>query len=154
MVFAQGLVGNRATLDLRRAISSIYPETESLSIPDLEAASAKFRYRSILRFLSSDEVGFIKEGTPFLPGIVPAYAELSSFVHGGPWSDRDMQTYSKPEALDKCREKAGVAFMMAASVFMFTALAVSREFPTHGALAGQTKEIVDRFQASVNSSDA
>jgi len=50
-----------------------------------------------------------------------------------------MYSYSKPEALEKCRADAGVAFLMAASVFMFTAMAVSREFPSHGALASRTK---------------
>ena len=58
-------------------------------------------------------------------------------------------TYSRPEALDGCKERAELAFMMTASVFMFTALAVSREFPVHGQLVGRTKA-VDRFSKHTN----
>ncbi len=154
VVLAEGLVGNHVVGDLRKALASVYPDIEPLSLPDLEAASSKFRYRSILRFLSSDDSRLLSEDTPFLAGIVPSYAELSSFVHGGPWSDQDMYSYSKPEALEKCREDAGLAFLMAASIFMFTAAAVSREFPVHGALASRTKAVVDRFQSRPIKSDA
>jgi hypothetical protein len=154
LVLAERLVGNDLVGDIRNALATVYPDVGTLSTADLEAASAKFRYRSILRFLSSGESPFLSKHAPFLAGIVPSYAELSSFVHGGPWSDLDMQSYSGPEALQKCQEHAKLAFLMTASVFMFTAMAVSREFPAHGALASRTKAILDKFQARDPAGDA
>jgi hypothetical protein len=146
VVLAEGLVGNQIVGDLRNALATVYPDVGTLSPAELEVASSKFRYRSILRFLSSGDTPLLGKDTPFLAGIVPSYAELSSFVHGGPWSDLDMHSYSKPEALQKCREHAELAFLMSASVFMFSAMAVSREFPAHGALASRTKAVLDSFQ--------
>jgi hypothetical protein len=65
-----------------------------------------------------------------------------------------MASYSKPEALQKCREYAELAVLMTASVFMFTAMAVAREFPVHGALAARTKVVLDRFQSDSRAGDA
>lgn len=64
-----------------------------------------------------------------------------------------MYSYHHPSALEKCREHAGLAFMMAASAFMFTAMAVSREFPEVGALATRTRAVLDRFSDSESDSD-
>lgn len=150
VIVAEKLVGNAVAGDLRAAVDKVYPEAASLSHSELEAASAKFRYRSILRYLSSEVPQLLSEDTPALASIVPIYAEFSSFVHGGPWSDLDLYTYSKPEALDGCKERAELAFMMTASVFMFTALAVSREFPVHGQLVARTKAVIDRFSKHTN----
>ena len=153
LVLAEGLVGNQLVGDLRNALDSVYPDIGHLSVGDLEAASDKFRYRSILRFFSASHSQVLGKDNPFLATIVPAYAELSSFVHGGPGSDRDMGSYSKPEALEKCEKYAALAFMMAASVFMFTAFAVSREFPVHGSLGARTKAVLDRFRSDARVGD-
>jgi hypothetical protein len=110
LVLAEGLVGNHLVGDLRKALDSVYRDIGHLGLADLEAASNRFRYRSIRRFLSSGHSQPLEKETPFMAAIVPAYAELSSFVHGGAWSDRDMGSYSKPEALEKCEEYAELAF--------------------------------------------
>jgi hypothetical protein len=89
--------------------------------------------------------GVFTGDTSFLLKIVPAYAELSSFVHGGPACDSEMRTFGHPEAVEGCREHAGIAFMMGASMLMFTAMAVSREFPEHGVLAVKVKAVLDAF---------
>ena len=110
-----------------------------------EFISNQFRYRSILRFLSRQAPGVVTKEYPFLARIVPVYALLSSFVHGGPWTDMDTANYSKPEALRECKHDAEVVFLMTTSVFMFIAAAVAREYPELGRIAAQVKTIRDRF---------
>lgn len=144
VIVAEKLVGNEVVGDLRSAMNAVYPDVSGVSQSELEAASAKFRYRSILRYLSA-ETPLVSADSPTLAKIVPIFAEYSSFVHGGPWSDRDMYGYGDPAALDKCREQAEIAFMMAASVFLFTSLVLCQEFPEHGKAFVETKRVIDEF---------
>ena len=125
IVVAEGLLGNQIVGNVRAAIDSVYPGAAGLSMGELEAGSAKFRYREILRFLSGP--GLVSGETPFLARIIPVYAELSAFIHGGPWADRDMQTYREPAAIEECERLAALVTLMSASVFMMTAMAVSRD---------------------------
>lgn len=125
---SEGLLGNPATADVEKMIAALYPRAAELSERQLEAASSNFRYRSILRFLGHEAPGLLARDHPFLACIVPKYALLSSFVHGGPSTDSDMHTYSKPEALQDCEEDASLIFLMTASVLMLTALAVLRRY--------------------------
>ena len=83
--------------------------------------------------------------TPFLAMIVPQYALLSSFVHGGPYTDLELYSYAEPEALADCEQRAEIAFLMAASVFMMSAAAISREHRQHAAVAGRVKAVIDGF---------
>lgn len=147
---AEGLLGNDVSLTTDRILEDLYPKAISLSRRALETASGKFKYRAILRYLSKEVPGIVAKETPFLAQIVPSYALLSSFVHGGPWTDMDMQSYAKPEALLKCEHDAEIIFMMTASVFMFTAMAVSREFPEVGSIASSTKSVINQFLSQSN----
>lgn len=142
LVESERLLGRGLVSDYRRAIDRVYPSAREMSIKELEAASAKFRYRSILRFLADGEKALLGADAPFLASIVPVYAELSSFVHGGPWSDIAMQSFAKPEAIAKCEEEVCLVVQMAGSVFMITAMAVSREFPEYATLAWRAGEIL------------
>jgi hypothetical protein len=149
IVAAESLVGNTVTGDFKRAIDAVYPNIERLSIKELEEASGRFKYRAILRFLSSDAAPLVSNEMPFLANIVPEFAELSSFVHGGPWAEREMMTYPNPESAGKCRSTAELTFMMAASTLMMTAMAVSREFPAHGQLAANVQALLRDFSQSI-----
>ena len=82
IVVAEGLLGNQIVGNIRAAIEHVYPRAAGLSMSELEAGSAKFRYREILRFLSGP--GLVSGETPFLAKIIPVYPELSAFIHGGP----------------------------------------------------------------------
>jgi len=142
---AEKLVGDFVGGDAEKAIASMYPATVGMSQKEIEAKAGQFKYRSILRFLRTAAPEMVSTQTPFLVSIVPEYATLSSFVHGGPYTDMDMGTYSQPEALKECEERAGLAFMMAASVFMMSAAAVAREHPQHLSIAPRVLEIINRF---------
>jgi hypothetical protein len=121
------LLGNEVNGDVQSVIAKRYPEAADLSTRQLDDVSAQFKYRAILRFLAR-ETGFVGKQTPFLTRIVPVYAELSSFVHGGPSGDLDIENYNSPTALAKCKEDWELVVLLTASVLRCTALAVAREF--------------------------
>ena len=90
---------------------------------------------------------------PFLASILPSYALNSSFVHGGPWSDMEMYTFGAPGAMDECRADAALVFMMTASIVLFTAMAVSREFPEHRGVATKVKLLLDSARSQATSEE-
>lgn len=122
---AEGLVGNDVVVNLSSAVEKLYPEAAHLSKKELEDYSGKFKYRAILRYLASEDIGFVSGKTPFLSAIVPAYALYSSFVHGGPYTDMEMFEYTKPETLETCEGDLEVIVMMNATLFMMTSMAVT-----------------------------
>lgn len=151
---SQALIGNELTLETEKAIHKLYPRAAGMSKRQLSEASAKFKYRAILRFLNEAVPGIISQERPFLATIIPSYALLSSFVHGGPWSDRDMYIYVGEEALEDCERQAGFAFAMTASVLMFAVMAVGREHREFLPLAAQVNDILRRFLSQASSHDA
>lgn len=146
VVAAEALLDNEVVRDVRAAIDKVYPAAAGLSMNELEAASAKFRYREILRFLTGP--GLVSQKTPFLARIIPVYAELSSFVHGGPWSDLDMYDYAGPEPLKECRRLASLVSLMCGGVVMMAAIAVSREYPQCKVFASKMKAALDQVKDS------
>lgn len=145
---AEGLLGNKVVADVKRLLEQLYPEAAILSKGELEQRSNQFKYRAILRFLASESFGFVANEHPFLAHIVPAYALMSSFVHGGPYTDMEMFGYSEPTALQECENEAEVAFMMAASVFMLTAAAISRERQEFASIAPKVNRVIKDFAAA------
>lgn len=142
---AEALLDNKLAGNVDSAIAKLYPLASGLSRRELEAASGQFKYRAILRFFQNEVPGIIAAENPFLSTIIPAYALLSSFVHGGPYTDMELYSYADPAALADCEERAGIAFLMAASIFMMSAAAVSREHRQHAYVAGCVKAVIDRF---------
>jgi hypothetical protein len=151
---SQALIGNEIVLEAEKAIHEMYPRAAGMSKRQLSEASAKFKYRAILRFLNDIAPGIISKERPFLATIVPSYALLSSFVHGGPWSDRDIYTYAGEEALDDCDRQAGFVFAMTASVFMFSVMAVSREHSEFLPLSGKVRTIMRKYLSSDSPGEA
>ncbi|MGE3510198.1 MAG: hypothetical protein AB7N65_15100 [Vicinamibacterales bacterium] len=128
--------------DYDAAVRRAYPKAASLSQRELEAHSAKFRYREILRYLST-ETDLISQATPFLSKIVPVYASLSSYVHGGPWAQLELSGTTLPASLAECERVAGMASTGCASMVMMAAMAIGREFPEHLQLAENIKGAMD-----------
>jgi hypothetical protein len=142
---AECLLGNAAVTDVKQAIASLYPEAAKLTKRELDQKSNQFKYRSILRSLAEESFEFVTKERPFLAQIVPAYALLSSFVHGGPYTDMEMADYSEPKVLADCEAEVEVVFMMVASVFMLSAAAVSREQPEFSVIAANVSRILKEF---------
>lgn len=142
---AEALLGNNLVGDMRNALTQLYPRTEQMSVRQIEAESGKFKYRAILRFLAETAPGMIANEQPFLAQIVPAYALLSSFVHGGPYADMEMADFADAEAIEGCVQDADLVCLMAASVFGFTALAISREFHDCRLVASEMLACIKRY---------
>lgn len=130
VVDAEKLLGNEVVAEMTDVFKRVYPDAVHLSSPELQQRSGKFEYRAILKFLS-EHPRVLGPENPFLARILPRYSRLSSFVHGGPNGEREMRAYEGPEALEQCRTDAGLAFLMAASVVLVTALMVGKEYPEH-----------------------
>jgi hypothetical protein len=146
VVAAQAILGNAVAVDVASALTDVFPEAAGMSTRELDIVSQQFSYRSILKFMASDFPGIPPADRPFLASVVPEYAILSSFVHGGPHTDLD--TNVGPRALQECRERISLAFQMTARVLMFTARAVSREFPDQSGIAEKAEAILNRFLAA------
>lgn len=142
---AEALLGNVVVADVQHVLSNLYPEAAKFSKRELEQKSNQFKYRAILRSLADESFGFVAKERPFLAQIVPAYALLSSFVHGGPYTDMEMAGYSEPKALVECESDVEVAFMMVASVFMLTAAAVSIEQPEFAPIGAKVSRVIKQF---------
>lgn len=145
IAMAEGLLGNEVVANARDAIAQLYPDAAKLSTRELERLSGQFKYRAILRFLADEKYAFVAKDRPFLAQIVPIYALLSSFVHGGPYSDLEMENFSQPSAISECESNVEIVMLMAASVFMLTAAAISREHPEYGEIAPKVNSIIKRF---------
>lgn len=148
---AEKLVGNQVTGDISEAIARLYPEASRLNSQQLERASGQFKYRAILRALAEDRFAFVSAERPFLALIIPTYALLSSFVHGGPYSDLEMVKFAEPSALQECEHEAEIVVALSASAFMLTAAAVAREHPEHQHVAQSVYKIVRRMMVTENS---
>ena len=148
---AEKLVGNQATVDASRIMARLYPEAAKLSSQQLEQASGQFKYRAILRTLAEERFAFVAAERPFLARIIPTYALLSSFVHGGPYSDLEMATFAEPSALQECEHDVEIAVLLSASVFMLTAAAVAREIPEHRHVAQSIHAVVRRMMVGETS---
>jgi hypothetical protein len=151
VVAAQAITGNTVAAGVAATITDMFPEGAGMSPRELDAVSSRFSYPAILHFLAHDAPSALLPDRAFLASIIPDYALLSSFVHGGPHTDLD--TSGGPKALRECRERAVPVFQMTARVFKFTATAVSREFPDHGAIAAKVEAILNRLQSGVGQSD-
>ena len=147
IAMAESLLGNEMVANARDAIAQLYPDAAKLSARELERLSGQFKYRAILRFLADEKYAFVAKDRPFLAQIVPTYALLSSFVHGGPYTDLEMENFSQPSAIAECENNVEVAMLMTATVFMLTAAAISREHPEFGNIAPKVNSIIQRFVA-------
>lgn len=146
VVAAQAIMGNAVAVDVAGTLTDVFPEAAGMSSQELDTVSQRFGYRSILNFLASDLPGIPPTDRLFLASVVPEYAILSSFVHGGPHTDLDNN--ASPRALQECRERASLAFQITARVLMFTARAVSRDFPDQSGIAEKAEAILNRFLAA------
>lgn len=142
---SESLIGNDFAINLDRLVATHYPRASELSVKELEAKSATFRYREILRYLAKHKSSLISNRVPFLASIIPAYAELSSFIHGGPMADEAMTTFGTDEEITLCQEKASLTFLMVGSIYSFTALIVANEFKEFMPLAINLHGILKKY---------
>lgn len=145
IAMAEGLLGNELVINAKDLIAQHYPEAAKLSSHELERLSGQFKYRAILRSFANEKFAFVAKDRPFLAQIIPTYALLSSFVHGGPYTDLEMANFSQPSALAECESNVEIVTLLSATVFMLTAAAISREHPEFNEIAPRVNSIIKRF---------
>ena len=72
-------------------------------------------------------------------------------MHGGPYSDLEMASFSKPSALHECEHDVEIVVILSASVFMLTAAAVAREHTELGHVAQSVHAVLRRMMATESS---
>ena len=140
---AEALLGRERVIQYQQTLLEFYPDTGELSAREIERRSAEFSYKEILRTWGKAAPGLISEQSPFLATIIPAYAELSSFVHGGPLTDSMMPLFRSKEEKKNAASKAGLTFQMVASVYFFCTLVICQEFKQFAPLASTIKAILE-----------
>jgi len=147
---AHGILGQEVVVKYAEFAHEIVPGLDNISRKELEEKSDHFRYRNIIRYIADKAPQLVNEQCQFLVTIIPKYAYLSAYVHGGPTSNRIIDELSSDAGLESAREEASVVFMMNASILMFIAMAMSREFPSLSEIAGRANYVVKQYLKSSN----
>lgn len=92
---------------------------KGISPKKLKEKNDQFRYKNIIRYISS--LGIEDNGT--LKKIIPQYSELSSFVHGGPYSENILfEKSGSTERIEIMKNTCEMTFSIAKSIKAFTYL--------------------------------
>jgi hypothetical protein len=86
----------------------------------------------------------------FLAAIVPTYAELSSFVHGGPMADDVMLQFSSKAEELAAEKRSSFAFLLSASVQALALMAISAEFKEFAPAMARTHKTISAYLAANN----
>jgi hypothetical protein len=108
-------------------VRSLHPQLSSLTDSEIREKALQFSYRRIIDYISSHvyKTGFRAEEA-FLPNILPHYADLSSFVHGGPLADRLMVGLDQDDKLiPQIEELAELTVRISAAAKLFTLIMLS-----------------------------
>lgn len=127
---AEAIVGHEVVIRYDELVKQFTPEATGISINELKRRSNQFRYRSIIRFIAEKAPKIVSEECRFLLNIIPKYADLSAFVHGGPTTDRRAPEFISNKGIESCAKDASMIFVMSTTIPMFTAIAMSKEFPS------------------------
>lgn len=147
---AHGILGQDVIVKYSEFVHKMVPGLDNISRKELEEKSDSFSYRNIIRYIADKAPQLVNEQCQFLVTIIPKYAYLSAYVHGGPSSDRIMDELSSDAGLESAREEASVVFMMNASILIFIAMAMSREFPSLSEIAGRANYVIKQYLKSSN----
>jgi hypothetical protein len=142
---AEDILGRKLVVDYEKFLHEIMPITGGMNLSDVRRKSDQFRYREIIRYVAAHIPEIASTQCQFLVTIIPRYAELSSFVHGGPATDQMMLALVSEDGLDQCRRDASFAFFMYASIAMFAVAAMSREFPSLCSTTGRINTVIQEY---------
>ncbi len=122
------LFGEDRLMQYTTLLDRFYPSIKSHSPKTIAAKSAQFKYRAILRYLAENGSGLVSVKVPFLANVIPSYALLSSYVHGGPTAEQEFATPPTMAALRKESLKdAELAFLLAAHAQSLAVLVLAQD---------------------------
>jgi hypothetical protein len=93
--------GTIGKIDLSEDIESLLqrPQYNGISKAEALKKSAQFEYKQILSYLKRASSLTKTPPIPFLRWLVADYAELSSYVHSGPWAEDDLNKQSLDDSM-------------------------------------------------------
>lgn len=96
----------------------IKPELSEKSIKEIKMIADQFKYRSIIKYINKKVPNHSKSTEEsFLLKIIPNYAELSGYVHGGPTADKELMKFTdEKERANKLIEIADLTVHMVGSI--------------------------------------
>jgi len=93
--------GTVGKIDLSEDIEALLqrPEYKGISKAEALSKSAQFEYKQILSYFRQARSATTTPEIPFFRWLVADYAELSSYVHGGPWAEDDLNKQSLDDSV-------------------------------------------------------
>ena len=113
------LVNNcKSNVVIEEELYEFWPDLKEKNIKDIKRVADQFKYRSIIKYIHEKVPNHSKSiEESFLLKIIPRYAELSGFVHGGPSADKEiMSLIDNHERENKLIEIADLTVDMTASI--------------------------------------
>lgn len=122
------LLGEQMHIDTLEVLKQFDKRLKDETSQSLRMRAKQFAHRNIVSYVyeklnSTDQ----QLKLTFLSNIIPAYSELSSFVHGGPGTLRFSKAYSRPEVgRRELRVDAGLSLQMSLAAKAQTYLLLAR----------------------------
>lgn len=138
--------GERPVLDPYDLLKEFNPDFARYSRKEIENKSHQFRYKNIIKFIHElvDNRPPLVD-TSLLLKLIPKYADLSSFVHGGPNSDKEMMKNISEEVRNKVLlDIIEQTFIMTASVKSFSYLMLYQEDRRLGSAYNEVQSIMKK----------
>jgi hypothetical protein len=136
------LLGQEFDLDVFAKLRELVPRFRFFSEGDVRRGADNFHYKNIIDYLCK-ELAAHGGVLDFLPNILPAYSELSSFVHGGPATD-DITGLLLDEAKleEELEGMCALASRIAVSTREFTFICLSHVTEAFSSLCVELDDIV------------
>lgn len=149
------LFGQDRLIEYATMLDRFYPSLSSYSPKIIAARSAQFKYRAILRYLANNASELVSVKTPFLANVIPSYALLSSYVHGGPTGAVEFAVLPNATARRKEAFKdAELAFLLASHVQSLAVLVLGQDskalLPLFSEMARTLKQYARRSKSTPN----
>jgi hypothetical protein len=123
-----GVLEKNIEMDPLILLKEYQPILENESNKSINKIADQFKHRNIVDYISKN-INVGKEiPNLFLPNILPLYSELSSFVHGGPSSQRNSEICSNAQlAEESLVHDANMCLQMSLAVRYFAFLIFAQE---------------------------
>lgn len=112
----------------------------------IQEKSNQFRYKQIVRYIKKQLNDQTDTTNSFLLNIIPEYASLSSYVHGGPQADWEMFKYSDEDLEAFVLERTALTLNIATTVKMFTLLVYCQYDPSFGPAYTKMNKAINLIQ--------
>lgn len=117
------ILGRESSLTPHEALKDVAKDAAGYSNKEINERASQFEYARIIEFIFEKMKPPNGEKLPFLLKILPAYSDLSCFVHGAPGAMSILGTLEgQGELTAELLNTAELAFQMAGSVKMFSLL--------------------------------